>query len=298
MLANRVRETTTTTGTGTVDLGGAVSGYTTFVDGIGDGNTCYYVIEDPSSGDWEIGIGTVTDASPDTLARTTIIESTNADAAVNFAAGTKNVWVDVAATTNNALAANDIESSDDLKIWLPANKTITWNQPTWDDQQVVIGATKLAGVSDPTWTAYKGSYVLSFAKNADNILYFTAQLTHKYQEGEDILFHIHTAHADADAGNSRWHLTASAASVNEDFPAETTYSVTHASPSDADKHEAFTIGTISGTGLKISDVLLCSLQREGTDAVNDTYDDWIHLVAADFHVPCDTPGSRQEFSKT
>lgn len=84
--APMVRETSTTTGTGTYDLAGAATGFQTFVAGVG-ATTCYYSATDGT--DWEIGIGTVTDATPDTLARTTILESSNAGAAVNWGAGTK-----------------------------------------------------------------------------------------------------------------------------------------------------------------------------------------------------------------
>jgi hypothetical protein len=55
-------------------------------------NTTYYAIELNSANEWEVGIGTVTDAAPDTLSRDTIISSSNSDAAVNFSAGTKNVF--------------------------------------------------------------------------------------------------------------------------------------------------------------------------------------------------------------
>ena len=89
---DRVKETSTTTGTGTFSLAGAETGYESFVSGIGTGNTTYYAIELNSAGEYEVGIGTVTDATPDTLSRTTIISSSNSDAAVNFSAGTKNVF--------------------------------------------------------------------------------------------------------------------------------------------------------------------------------------------------------------
>jgi hypothetical protein len=89
--ADRVKETSTTTGTGTYSLAGAVTGFRTFVAGVGSGNTCYYVATDGTN--WEVGLGTVTDASPDTLARTRIIKSSNADAAVNWAAGTRDLFV-------------------------------------------------------------------------------------------------------------------------------------------------------------------------------------------------------------
>ena len=92
VINDRVKETSTTTGTGTFDLGGAVTGFETFVAGIADGNTTYYAIFLQGSTEWEVGLGTVTDATPDTLARTTVITSSNSDSAVNFSAGTKDVF--------------------------------------------------------------------------------------------------------------------------------------------------------------------------------------------------------------
>jgi hypothetical protein len=92
VINDRVKETSTTTGTGTIDLAGAETGYEGFVAGIGTGNTTYYAIELNSAGEWEVGIGTVTDAATDTLSRDTIISSSNSDSAVNFSAGTKNVF--------------------------------------------------------------------------------------------------------------------------------------------------------------------------------------------------------------
>ena len=91
-VADRVRETTTTTGTGTLDLAGAVSGFRTFVSGIGDGNVTYYAIVHRTAAEFEIGIGTVTDASTDTLSRTTVLSSSNSNSAVTFSAGTKDVF--------------------------------------------------------------------------------------------------------------------------------------------------------------------------------------------------------------
>jgi len=83
MLADRVQETTTTTGTGTLNLAGAVAGFQSFVAGIGDGNPCYYLIQDDNA--WEVGIGTVTDAATDTLSRTTVLASSNSDSKISIA---------------------------------------------------------------------------------------------------------------------------------------------------------------------------------------------------------------------
>ncbi len=94
-IADRVFETTTTQGTGTINLAGAQTGFQSFVAGIGDGETCYYIIDDGEN--WEVGLGTVTSGSPDTLSRDTILESSNSDAAVNWGAGTRNVRVTIPA---------------------------------------------------------------------------------------------------------------------------------------------------------------------------------------------------------
>ena len=92
VINDRVKESSTTTGTGTFDLDGVVSGFEGFVAGIGTGNTTYYTIFNQGTTEWEVGRGTVTDATPDTLARTAVISSSNGDAAVNFTSGTKDVF--------------------------------------------------------------------------------------------------------------------------------------------------------------------------------------------------------------
>jgi hypothetical protein len=89
VVKDRVQETTTTTGTGTITLAGAVSGFQSF-SAIGNGNTTYYAIVLGS--EWEVGLGTYT-SSGTTLSRDTILESSNGGTAVNFSAGTKNVFV-------------------------------------------------------------------------------------------------------------------------------------------------------------------------------------------------------------
>ena len=85
---DRVKETSTTTGTGTLSLAGAVTGFETFSSAIGNANTTYYSIVNVN-GEFEVGLGTVSAAA---LARTTVISSSNSDSAVNFGAGTKNVF--------------------------------------------------------------------------------------------------------------------------------------------------------------------------------------------------------------
>ena len=91
IVKDRVKETTTTTGTGTITLGGAVAGFQSFA-AIGDGNTTYYTIQDGTAGTWEVGVGTYT-SSGTTLSRNTVLASSNSGNLVDFAAGSKNVFV-------------------------------------------------------------------------------------------------------------------------------------------------------------------------------------------------------------
>ena len=93
ILADRVRETASAPGTGTVTLLGAVTGYQTFSAGIGANNTTYYVIADQSGTNWEVGLGTI-GAGGTTLARTTVLSSSNSGSLVNFSSGTQDVFCD------------------------------------------------------------------------------------------------------------------------------------------------------------------------------------------------------------
>lgn len=93
--SDRVKETTTTTGTGDITLAGAVSQFQTFDTDFDTGDSVYYTIAGQTGTEWETGIGTFT--SPSTLARTTVLESSNSNAAVNFSAGTKDVFNSIVA---------------------------------------------------------------------------------------------------------------------------------------------------------------------------------------------------------
>ena len=92
VLNDRVKETSTTTGTGTLNLAGASVGFVNFVAGIGNSNTTYYAISAQGTSNWEVGIGTVTDATPDTLARDTVLSNSLGNTSkINFS-GTLDVF--------------------------------------------------------------------------------------------------------------------------------------------------------------------------------------------------------------
>jgi hypothetical protein len=140
VLNDRVKETTTTTGTGTISLGGAQTNFETFVAGIGNSNTTYYAIVHRSNAEFEVGLGTITDASPDTLARTTIISSSNSDSAVNFSAGTKDVFCTLPASkavhedgSSDVTLPNDLILGSDsavLKFGADSDTTLTHTDGT------------------------------------------------------------------------------------------------------------------------------------------------------------------------
>lgn len=96
-IADRVKETCSAPGTGTVTLLGAVSQFLSWSSQIGANNTAPYVIADTSGTNWEVGIGTVGSGGT-TLARTTVLSSSNSGLIVNFSSGTQYVWCDLPAS--------------------------------------------------------------------------------------------------------------------------------------------------------------------------------------------------------
>lgn len=121
---DRVKETSTTTGTGTYTLAGAVTGFQSF-SAIGNANTCYYCATDGT--DWEVGTGTYTSAGT-TLARTAILASSNAGSAVNWAAGTRTIFCDLPASKFRAIGEAVLAAD------LPAASTSTQGAVQLADQ--------------------------------------------------------------------------------------------------------------------------------------------------------------------
>jgi hypothetical protein len=132
VLADRVKETSTTSGTGTLTLAGASTGYRSFA-AVGDGNTTYYSIVDNTTGDWEVGLGTYT-SSGTTLSRDTVLSnSLGTTAKINFAANIKDVFVTYPAGKSvNYDASGNITDSGNL------NFTGTGNRITGDFSNATI----------------------------------------------------------------------------------------------------------------------------------------------------------------
>jgi hypothetical protein len=126
VVKDRVQETSATTGTGTLTLSGAVTGFQTFSSAIGNTNTTYYTIQGGS--EWEVGIGTV---GAGTLSRDTVLESSNSGSLVNFSAGSKFVFC-----TYPAEKSVDSETAQTL-----TNKTISGANNTITNVSLTTGVT-------------------------------------------------------------------------------------------------------------------------------------------------------------
>jgi hypothetical protein len=147
VLKDRVKETSTTTGTGTFTLAGASTGFQSF-SVIGNGNITYYCIVDSAAGAWEVGIGTYT-SSGTTLSRDTVLESSNSGSLVNFGSGSKDVFVTYPAeraviggngliqnsatitqdvvieTGNNAISGGPVTINSGITVTIPSGSTWT-----------------------------------------------------------------------------------------------------------------------------------------------------------------------------
>jgi len=123
VLKDRVKETSTTTGTGTFTLAGAATGFQSF-SVIGNGNTTFYTIVDSAAGAWEVGIGTYT-SSGTTLSRDTVLESSNSGSLVNFGSGSKDVFVtypaERAVIGGKGLIENSSTITEDVTITTGSN---------------------------------------------------------------------------------------------------------------------------------------------------------------------------------
>lgn len=101
VIADRVKETTTTTGTGSLTLAGAATGFLAFSAVLAVGDTCRYAISSSGGTEWEVGTGTLTGAS--TFSRDTVVASSNSGNLVNLSAGTKDVYLTAPAEDQQTL---------------------------------------------------------------------------------------------------------------------------------------------------------------------------------------------------
>lgn len=126
VVADRVKETTTSTGTGAISLGGAVTNFRAFSSVLSNADTTYYAIIDNTNFDFEVGLGTYA-TSGNTITRTTVLSSSNSNSAVNFGAGTKDVILTYPADKAVVEDANGAVAIENLQIDTNAIKSTDTN---------------------------------------------------------------------------------------------------------------------------------------------------------------------------
>lgn len=190
--ADRVKETSTTTGTGSVTLAGSVTGFRTFASVFSVSDTMYYVIDGvnadgSSSGQWEVGLGTLSGAT--TLARTRVIASSNAGSAVNFSAGTKYVYHTIAAESVIASGVT-LSATGAITALSIAGGTVTSSTP-------VLDATQTWNSGGTTFTGWK--------LNVTDTASASASLLMDLQVGGSSKFNVIKDGSFTNPLNSKWY---------------------------------------------------------------------------------------------
>jgi hypothetical protein len=194
VIADRVRETTASTGTGTVTLGGPYSGFQAF-SVLGNGNTTYYAIIDPTAGSWEVGIGTYT-TSGNTLSRDIVLSSSNSDNLVNFGAGVKDaictqpaeraVYLDTATnatipniTTGALTASSDSAFTSTGALTISKGDTAARPTPTTGMLRYNTTTGEFEGYSgsSPSWKSVGGSAISNDTSTATDLFPLFASAT-------------------------------------------------------------------------------------------------------------------------
>lgn len=186
VLKDRVLETCTAPGTGAVTLLGATAGYQTFSAAIGNANTTYYTIADQSGSNWEVGIGTYS-TSGNTLARTTVLSSSNGGSLVNFNAGTQNVFVtypaEEAIYNNGTSIVGPTGSSVPVENGGTGATTLAANGVVYGNGTSAVGVTAVGSTGQvlvgntgaaPSWATVSSTLVSSFSAGTTGLTPSTA----------------------------------------------------------------------------------------------------------------------------
>ena len=186
VLKDRVLETASAPGTGTVTLLGATAGYQTFSAAIGNANTTYYTIADQSGSNWEVGVGTYT-TSGNTLTRNTVLSSSNGGSLVNFNAGTQNVFVtypsEEAIYNNGTSIVGPTGSSVAVANGGTGATTLAANGVIYGNGTSAVGVTTVGTTGQvlvgntgaaPSWATVSSSLVSSFSAGTTGLTPSTA----------------------------------------------------------------------------------------------------------------------------
>ena len=195
-----------------------------------------------------------------------------------------------------------VVNPSDLKIDCGTEKTIELQEVVHDDLQVNIGEIAGNGWFGAQWSdivEYRGGVALRLADSTSNTykFKFNAQIPHKYAEGEDINFHVHIGNNSTTTGDVVLKFTWEWSNIDGTYGGTTSETKTFSVDGVDGKHQVFGFSTaLSGTGKKISSIVLAQVERVADNAA-DTFTEDLHVIGVDYHVPHNTMGSRQEWIK-
>ncbi len=213
------------------------------------------------------------------------------------------------------LKAQDVKINNNMVIEVDGTMRMDNDATVWDDIMVFPDATSKGGSKAPVWggaptsTAFKkngssqGVFLWMFSSSTEQELYFTVQIPHSYKVGSTLYPHVHwtTAVGTPTGTNVVWGLEYSVVAMGGSFPNTTILTANNivpiiGTPSGIGQHLITPLGTILGTNLGISTILVCRLYR-AVDNASDTFGNEIGLLGFDIHYEKDTQGSRNEYIK-
>lgn len=185
---------------------------------------------------------------------------------------------------------------------LPVN--VRLKEANWEDLRVPLTATKGAGVKDPGFgkigddgAGSTGVYAYLFDKDAEEELFFHAQIPHAFKWGTEIRPHVHWKATTAGAGSVVWGLELAVANMMGDFSDTTIIWVAAPAAGVTARHMVANLPPVSGSGLRESAMLICRAFRDATSALaTDDYDADAAFLEIDFHLQVDRMGTVDEFS--
>lgn len=182
-----------------------------------------------------------------------------------------------------------------LGLFLNGGFNSFFNSSNWEDLRSPASQIRLGGANPATSVSYRGGDVISFAKNVNQYVYVDCQMPHSWDEGTDVVAHIHwtipvSGANGVNAENVKWDITYSWANINGVFPSATSGSVTVDVRSvSSDTHLLSNWATISGAGKTASSMLIISVKRD--TGVDNNYNNAVYLVEFDIHFRQDRFGS-------
>jgi len=241
----------------------------------------------------------ISDADNDTKVE---VESTNDEDAIRFSTGNANVsiermTIDSAGNTKIGDGVNNTYIEPDGSLSYEGT-AVRWVDLKVNVQRLTSRGVKPPGINDVVdLGAGPGLFTYWFDNDTEEELFFTVQMPHGWLEGSDIKPHVHWV-GNTGSGNVEWGLEYSWANVNDLFSGTSiTLTAYTAISTYADyKHMLTPLGSMDGSGKKLSSILLCRIYRNATSG-NDTFTQDSGLLQIDFHYQIDSDGSREELTK-